>query len=236
MEFPHISAQASASQFYKACKSKQNGPSKDSSEDSTTSISNQKETEQHRDTVNSRKQESTRKQLDTDHNDSSNSFLNATRDNDEVQNHCTFSLPYIKTLEEKKAFIECPFYEIHVGDNLDAVRIPLEVSPRFGMLKTDFLLFTNGRKTVIFEPDSRRYFCGVQKESCSNEKTTVWTDSTDEQTPGVDPNMPLMKNAEIYSSLDGTIYLIGGNIKNHLAKSSAERYRILNRTFDKNFI
>ena len=49
-------------------------------------------------------------------------------------------------------------------------------------------------------------------QKTNHEKSDVQEDTTTNarKTPGVDPNMPLMKNAEIYTSLNGTIYLIGG--------------------------
>ncbi|XP_076820916.1 kelch-like protein 41 [Clavelina lepadiformis] len=93
-------------------------------------------------------------------------------------------------------FLECPFYEITLAASESVVRIPLTVTPRVGMRSNEVFLLTSGRRTIIFDPMSRRYLYGFGDEK--------------KMEPKEDPSMPDMKNAEVYATKNGMIYLIGG--------------------------
>ena len=108
------------------------------------------------------------------------------------------------------SFAECPYYEINWKESKKPIRIPLETSPRAGMLETEMLLFTNGRKTIVFDPIKRRYFSGVESSKYENQMTSVSTSK--KEILGVDLSMPEMKNVEVYAARNGTIYLIGGKL------------------------
>nr|CAB3260011.1 kelch-like protein 41 [Phallusia mammillata] len=112
----------------------------------------------------------------------------------------------VQTNEEKQNedFIQAPYFEVLLSGSTQAVKLPLNVRRRAGMATQSLLLFTNGRKTVIFEPGMNRYHCGLSKAEDGR------VDLSDDSTAGIDPSMPIMKNAEVFATASGPTYLIGG--------------------------
>ena len=199
MEFPYIAAQVTAALYYKACNNiaKQTVKTEQSKENtsakSTLQVCNQQlETQQYKQDFFA--------------------FSNSKQDEapSESKHETSISLPFIKSLDDKKLFLECPYYEVQADPSKDVIRIPLEVLPRMGMLKSELLLFTNGRKTMVFDLGSRRYYSGCKDGKYQEMTPPCFSD--EESTLEVDLNMPVMKSAEVYSTKSGTVYLIGGEL------------------------
>ena len=113
------------------------------------------------------------------------------------------------SMDNDFTFSFCPYYEITRKDSEQTIKIPLETLPRAGMIKTDMLLFTNGRKTVIFDPIQRCYYSGVESsKSCNNGLPS--SSGNEKQVLGIDMKMPEKKNVEVYAARNETLYLIGG--------------------------
>lgn len=119
--------------------------------------------------------------------------------------------PNDEDLKAEEDFLQAPYFEVKLSGSSKSVRIPLNVRRRAGMETQSLLLFTNGRKTVIYEPAMNRYHCGVQRSVNSDEEQG--DGDHDDPTAEIDPSMPIMKNAEVYATQSGSIYLIGGNIE-----------------------
>ena len=209
-ELPHLCSQVKTAQFYKLLKSKI---------DSTSCHKKLNESKEYQNKSEKINVEAPNK----DKNEvlEPNELGNANERADAVSLDLSFAetlhdikfpskvkAPNFQTCSDAKAYLNCPYYEIYVNENAGPIKLPLETLPRSGMLKSDVLLFSNGRKTVIMDPFLRHYFCGVQShETIKNEDNNA---QDVDIIPGVDQNMPIMKNAEIYAAKNGTVYLIGG--------------------------
>uniref|UniRef100_H2YHE5 Uncharacterized protein n=1 Tax=Ciona savignyi TaxID=51511 RepID=H2YHE5_CIOSA len=67
------------------------------------------------------------------------------------------------------------------------------------MMGTTVLLFTNGKRTAIFDPIKNRHISDI----------TACSEQTDGDS-GFNQKLPEMKNAEVFASRNGTVYLLGG--------------------------
>ena len=199
MEFPHVCAQITAARMYKVCKRNLETKLAQTS-DRNESFDDFEKDDQEK-TKEGMNKQSIAKKLDLQHNKKVE-IACGSQINEDIS---------FESIEEERAFYECPFYEARLSDQqYGPIRIPLEVNPRSGMLKSDFLLFTNGRKTMVFDPICRRYFSGSQSYIHKKEPDQSKPFNDEHDGPGIDPNMPIMKNAEVFSSQSGIVYLIGG--------------------------
>ncbi|XP_039268151.2 kelch-like protein 40 [Styela clava] len=99
-----------------------------------------------------------------------------------------------------------PSYTISIEGLENTVRIPLNLRPRAGMNTKEYLLFTNGRKTFVMNPD-----CSAEYYGCmDNNHTDINSNREERSAIGWSPNLPLMKNPEAYVATDGTTFLLGG--------------------------
>ena len=81
--------------------------------------------------------------------------------------------------------------------------MPLNTKLRSGMMMRDMLLFSSGNKTFVYDPVARSYYGEVD----AKKKLDGLLDCKKDEDEG---DMPEMKNAELYTMSDGTVYLIGG--------------------------
>ena len=86
--------------------------------------------------------------------------------------------------------------------------MPLNNRLRTGMMMRDMLLFSSGNKTFVFDPSTNVYYgeheCKRDQEKKAKKKII--------NQDGEDEDMPEMKNAELFTMKDGTVYLIGGEM------------------------
>ncbi|XP_026695906.2 kelch-like protein 40 [Ciona intestinalis] len=101
--------------------------------------------------------------------------------------------------DDELRFLECPFYKIRPRNCTSEVRIPLATRLRSGMKTETVLLFSNGKRTFLFDPIKHKYYHG---DSSTSDATGPKSRS--------DRLMPVMKNAEIFATRNGTVYLLGG--------------------------
>lgn len=104
---------------------------------------------------------------------------------------------------------ELKTYTIDVGEANGIsfkVKLPLIYHPRAGMCCENLLLFTNGRKTFLFDPINWKYYGDTQMLNL--------TDSIrrKELMNGFCGEMPILKNPEAYTTSSGDIYLVGGKL------------------------
>ena len=97
------------------------------------------------------------------------------------------------------------FYDVKIGDT--TLQMPLNNRLRTGMMMRDMLMFYSGNKTFVFDPSTNVYYGEHECKKDKTEKKKIINQN------GEDEEMPEMKNAELFTMKDGTVYLIGGEMK-----------------------
>lgn len=97
------------------------------------------------------------------------------------------------------------FYDVTIGNT--TLQMPLNTRLRTGMMMRDMLLFSSGNKTFVYDPAVNLYYGEYE---CRKDRPTAAVVDKKKETEDEDDDMPEMKNAELYTMSDGTVYLIGG--------------------------